>query len=283
MKEKYNIVKKKFSLKRINNAIIYLSILSVFSFLLFQAERLEFIEFSEGAVNIIRNLLITFFSFLIASLFIRFTIKYFLNSFNKIETEQKLLLSKFYSFIVYLIAVFVVLANIGVTIQNLTLIIGIAATGLAFTIREVLINYFAWFMFLTKKPFRIGDHVEIENVEGKIVHIGTFYVFVEQDPQSKDILRVPNKKFLDNPINNLGKAPFTFNLTYNLKEIDIKKLETFENKLIKEIDNELKVELISDQGNIKININGKVNDFVERNKLRTKIIKKLVEIFPLKN
>lgn len=283
MKEKYNIVKKKFSLKRINNAIIYLSILSVFSFLLFQAERLEFIEFSEGALNIIRNLLITFFSFLIASLFIRFTIKYFLNSFNKIETEQKLLLSKFYSFIVYLIAVFVILANIGVTIQNLTLIIGIAATGLAFTIREVLINYFAWFMFLTKKPFRIGDHVEIENVEGKIVHIGTFYVFLEKDPQSKDILRVPNKKFLDNPINNLGKAPFTFNLTYNLKEIDIKKLENFENKLIKEIDSNLKIELISDQGNIKINISGKVNDFVERNKLKTKIIKKLIENFPLKN
>lgn len=258
---------------------------SVIFLILIIANQRHYFDLGENTKIILKNLSIIAVSFLFASLFIKYTNKTFLNYFKNIEAEQKLLLVKSYSFIVYFIAIFIILGNIGVTIQNLTLIIGIAATGLAFTIREILVNYFAWFMFLTKKPFRIGDHIEIDNVEGKVIHIGTFYVLLDETPEDNtDYIRVPNKKFLENSIINLGKSPFTFNVVYPLfREINPKKIDTLETELKKIIKNNFRFELQSSDVSVKIVITGKAKDYNERNKLKTKIIKKLIEEFPFKS
>jgi MscS family membrane protein len=276
---------QKITLKKINYTIMVFLMISVIFLILLIANQRQYFELGENTKIILKNLSIVAVSFLFASLFIKFTNKTFLNYFKNIEVEQKLLLVKSYSFVVYFIAILIILGNIGVTIQNLTLIIGIAATGLAFTIREILVNYFAWFMFLTKKPFRIGDHVEIDNVEGKVIHIGTFYILLDETPEeSSDYIRVPNKKFLENSIINLGKGPFTFNVNYPLhKDLDVNKLNDIEKILKKEVKIKLNFQLITDQTSVKINIMGKAKDYNERNILRTKIIKKLIELIPFKS
>jgi MscS family membrane protein len=272
-------------LARINRTIIFFSILFLVLFLIFIAVKQEYIEINSQTENIIKNLFISVLTLLTASIFIKFTNTRFLNYFKSLQTEQKLLLTKTYSFVIYFFALMFILGSIGVTIQNITLIIGIAATGLAFTIKEILINYFAWYMFLTKKPFRIGDFVEIDNIEGKVIHIGTFYVLLDETPEdSTDYIKVPNKKFLEHSIINLGKSPFTFKIIYPLfREVNIKKLEKIEKEIKSYIKTELKIELISDDLSVKLLIKGKVKSYEERNELRTKIIKKLIEEFPFKS
>ena len=275
----------KIKLRKVNNAIIFLSILSIIILSIVLAHRFSYIILNETALNVLRNLIMVILTLLAASIFLKLTNKLFINSFKNTPIEQQLLLTKFYSFVVYFIAVIIILGSIGLSIQNLTLVIGITATGLAFTIREILINYFAWFMFLTKKPFRIGDHIQLDNIEGKIIHIGTFYVLLDETPEdSSDFIRIPNKKFLEHPILNFGKGPFTFYVNYPLhRDLDVKKIDDFEKRLNKELKNDLNINLITDQNSVKIEIKGKTDNYQSRNKIRTEIIKKLMKEFPFKS
>lgn len=145
-----------------------------------------------------------------------------------VDVEQKLLLTKLYTSLIYLIGTTIVLWLLGVTLQNLAIILGLAATGIAFAIREILISYFVWFMLLTKRPFRISDYIKIGDNEGKVVHIGSFYVFLKPiSYHPKDsLIKVPNKIFLEKDIFNYGhnKYPIILNVPVKFADdIDHKK------------------------------------------------------------
>jgi small-conductance mechanosensitive channel len=52
-------------------------------------------------------------------------------------------------------------------------------------------------LLLTKRPFRISDYIKIGDNEGKVVTIGSFYVFLKPiSYHPKDsLIKVPNKFF----------------------------------------------------------------------------------------
>ena len=156
-------------------------------------------------VEVISAIVIYYF---LAAILLRITIRKVISAFeDNVDIEYTLLLSKMYSLLVYTIATVLSLWKLGVTIQNLAISFGLMGSAIAFTIRDVLVSYLAWFILLTKKPFRIGDYIKIEDYEGRVQHIGTFYVIVDDSPESfDDFIRVPNKLFLEKPIHNYGKG-----------------------------------------------------------------------------
>lgn len=147
------------------------------------------------------------FIYLVASVVVRITAKRFVTVLvDSEDVEHRLILTKLYAFLVYLIATAIVLWKLGLSAQNLTIFLGLATTGFAFAIRDILTSYFVWFMLLTKKPFRIGDFISIGDHEGRVQHIGTFYVVIDDTPDTReDHVRVPNKLFLEKPITNYGR------------------------------------------------------------------------------
>jgi len=146
-----------------------------------------------------------------ASIVVRITAKRFVKILvDSEDVEHRLILTKMYAFIIYLVATAIVLWKLGFSMQNLTIFLGLATTGMAFAIRDILISYFIWFMLLAKKPFRIGDFIRIGEDEGRVQHIGTFYVVLDDSPDTRDdYVRVPNKSFLEKPITNYGRDLIT--------------------------------------------------------------------------
>ncbi len=107
----------------------------------------------------------------------------------------------------FLIATIIALWELGVTASNITIFVGFVATGIALSIRDVITSYLVWFILLTKRPFRIGDYIKIGDDEGRVLHIGTFFVLIDDSPERPDdYVRIPNRIFLEKPVANFGKT-----------------------------------------------------------------------------
>lgn len=122
------------------------------------------------------------------------------------EQEERIFYSKIYGWVLFTIGAFIVLNLFGLSLNNITLFIGIITTGFAFAVRDVLLSFIGWLILLRKKPFRIGDHIRIGDEHGKVVHIGTYYVILDKTSDiPDDFTRIPNRFFLEKSIEKLGK------------------------------------------------------------------------------
>jgi MscS family membrane protein len=168
-----------------------------------------------------------------SSLLLRLTIKRVFVFFE--EPEERIFYTKIYTWTLYGLGVFFILYHFGVSLGNLTLFIGLVATGLAFAVRDVLLSFFGWIILLRKKPFRIGDYIKIENDEGRVIHIGTFHVLIDKTSESpEDFTRVPNRLFLEKSVNIFGKRALQERISIALPE-PLNNWPAFREKLIADI------------------------------------------------
>jgi len=270
-----------------NKAIIIFSVLFLPVLALYLAERWGVLDLPVPVLSVFRFLITAIGLLLGASVFIRFTAKAFRNIFSEVDVEEKLLITKAYGFVIYSLTVLLILYLMGVGISNLTLFLGLITTGLAFAVRDILMSYFAWFMLLTKKPFRIGDYIQIKEIEGKVIHIGTFYVLLDDSPENRDdFIRIPNRIFLEHPLFNFGSRDFTYRIIYPLaegKSIDLDKIrKALQTVSVKETSG-LEWHLDSSPQGLSLVVTGKAQSFRERNHIRTQVLSALAEKVPFKS
>ncbi len=179
---------------------------------------IEILRLPEKFIVITEKLLFVVVVLLIASVILRITIGRFNKIFN--EPEERIFYSKLWNWTVYFISLFVVLFYFGVSLGNITLFLGLMATGFAFAVRDILLSYFGWMVLLRKKPFRIGDYIQIGDDEGKVMHIGTFYVLLDKTYDlPEDYTRVPNRLFLERSIYKLGTENFLEQLSFPITSV----------------------------------------------------------------
>ncbi len=220
--------------------------------------------------------------FFLISVLLRLTIKMFDAWFD--EPEEKIFYKKIYAWSLYSLGIFFVLFNFGVSLGNLTLFVGLIATGLAFAVRDVLISYFAWLVLVRKKPFRIGDYIRIGDAEGKVLHIGTFYVLLDSTGDlQEDYTRVPNKLFLETNINNLGKTIFHERLRLQLSGLPKDKKERCEDlakKVHEIIGQNDHLNVFTDLTNDKLFLRVEyLVGFDQRQKLRSEVVDAVFDTF----
>jgi MscS family membrane protein len=166
--------------------------------------------------NVILTVLVTY---LVTTVVLRLTDAYVYKMLgNELDHEYRIFLTYIYNFLAYMLATAFILYSIGVSASNLTVFLGLATTGIAFAIRDVLLSFLAWSILLTKKPFKIGDAIRIGDDEGKVTDIRTFYVTL--DPGQGDRLyRIPNRTFIEKSILNYGSRQFHDKVRLPLKRV----------------------------------------------------------------
>lgn len=218
---KLNKVKMKFAHEQLNKMILFLMIVMLPIIAVDLAGRQEIVPVPDILLQILEGIIVVLLSFGGATLFVRLTINFIMEQFEGIgQQEERILLSKLYIFLVYVLATVVVFLHMGIGMQNVALFLGLTATGFAFAIREVVLSYIIWFMLLTKKPFKIGDYINVAGQEGQVKHIGMFYVVVDASPYTyADYTKIPNKVFLEKPIRNYGNDKFFSTFELYLKSV----------------------------------------------------------------
>lgn len=158
-------------------------------------------------------------SLLIATIIIRLTGNKVWNMFEKeMEVEQRIIITKLYSISLYTIAFIITFWKAGVSLGDITLFVGLIATGFAFAVRDLLLSFFAWFIILNKKPFQMGDYIQIHEETGLVTRIGTFFFTLEQH-HHEHFLKIPNSLVLSKPIHNLGSGKYREEIKINISSI----------------------------------------------------------------
>lgn len=187
--------------------VAFFAALAGISYLVSYLHRTQVFTIHNDVLTFLRFTLTFALTFFVASILVRVTAPAITRAFDSnVAKEQVLIARKLYTLSIYFVALLFVLWQFGATLESLAVTLGLFATGIAFALREILLSYFVWFILLTKKPFRMGDYIRIGDDEGVVVHIGTFYVVLDDTPERKDdYVRVPNKTFLEKSISNLGR------------------------------------------------------------------------------
>jgi MscS family membrane protein len=139
---------------------------------------------------------------------------------------------EFANFIKELIKVFIMVLIVFAGLRyifhvNITALIaslGIGGLAVALAAQDTLANLLGSFIIYLDKPFRAGDVVETNDIRGTIEHVGFRTTRIRT--MEKSLLTVPNKKLIDNPLNNITlsaarRVRFTVGLTYGTKSAQI--------------------------------------------------------------
>jgi small-conductance mechanosensitive channel len=106
--------------------------------------------------------------------------------------------------------------------------LGLFSAGLAIALKDPLTNFAGWIFILFRKPFVVGDRVQIGENAGDVVDIRIFQFtileignWVEADQSTGRIIHIPNGKVF-----NVAQANYTSGFEYIWNEIQV--LITFE-------------------------------------------------------
>jgi len=109
---------------------------------------------------------------------------------------------------------FIIIAPIWITeLQSMGTFLGLLSAGLAIALKDPISNFFAWIYILIKKPFEMGDRIQIGEVEGDVLNISFFEFsmleiknWVQADQSTGRIIHVPNGLLFTKPVINYNQA-----------------------------------------------------------------------------
>jgi len=108
-------------------------------------------------------------------------------------------------------------------VTSITTMIGFLGAGLTLALHQPISSIAGWMLILIRRPFEVGDRIEIGNVKGDVIDIRLFYTsileignWVEADQSTGRIIHIPNNKVFTEMIIN-----FTQGFKYIWNEIKI--------------------------------------------------------------
>jgi len=131
---------------------------------------------------------------------------------------------KLTSYILWVISIFLIgivwLHNI-----NVGMIFSIVGAGLVISLSELIMNIASWILIMIRKPFEIGDRLEIGEIKGDVVDIGPNFVtmleldgWVSDEQSTGRIVHIPNNLVLKSSSYNYTKG---FNFIWDEIKITI--------------------------------------------------------------
>ena len=112
-------------------------------------------------------------------------------------------MSRLYTIAVLLVVTAALMVNFGVPSGAIATMLGGAGIGLSFATQQISQNFLSGFMLFFNRPFREGDWINANNLEGTVENIGWYYTRIRTFDRRP--LYIPNSVFATNPIENPGE------------------------------------------------------------------------------
>jgi len=97
--------------------------------------------------------------------------------------------------------------------HEITTILGLLSAGLAIALKDPVSNLAGWAFILWRRPFEVGDRIQIGAHAGDVIDLGLFQftlneigAWVQADQSSGRIIHVPNGKVFTDPVANYNKG-----------------------------------------------------------------------------
>jgi len=124
-------------------------------------------------------------------------------SHREMEPPVRMLLVRLIKLLVLLLTLFTVAANLEIRLWPLMAGLGVAGVGVGLAMQGVLSNLVAGLTIIFVKSFRVGEYIQINNVQGQVDTIELFSTTLVHPDRSRVI--VPNRKIVGEILHNYGK------------------------------------------------------------------------------
>jgi len=91
--------------------------------------------------------------------------------------------------------------------------LGLLSAGLAIAMKEPIANFFGWVLILWRRPFSIGERIQIGDFSGDVVDINVFEFsileignWVNADQSTGRVIHIPNGKIFYDPLANFSRG-----------------------------------------------------------------------------
>ncbi|AZQ65126.1 mechanosensitive ion channel family protein [Flammeovirga pectinis] len=150
------------------------------------------------------------------------------NHFNFNEQLSPILKSSL-RILALIIGIGIGLKLLGYNVKNLVAGISVGGLVIAFAAQDTVKNFIGSIMLFTDQPFKVGDYISVDNLDGIVEEIGFRTTKIRTFEDS--VVVIPNSMVSDNKVNNKGKRNFrrymtTISITYNTPR---EKIENFVN------------------------------------------------------
>ena len=103
-------------------------------------------------------------------------------------------------------------------VKNLGIFLGIIGAGVALSMQETLLCVAGWLLLVARRPYDIGDRIEIDGRIGDVIDIGVFQTsmlevgnWVQGDQSTGRMLIIPNSMLVRRAVYNYSKGfPFVW-------------------------------------------------------------------------
>ena len=93
--------------------------------------------------------------------------------------------------------------------SSLTTFLGLVSAGLAIALKDPILNLFGWAFILWRKPFNVGDRIQIDEHAGDVIDLRPFQFvlieignWVDADQHTGRSILVPNSWIFNHPLAN---------------------------------------------------------------------------------
>ena len=120
--------------------------------------------------------------------------------------------------VLYFIAATIAAASLGVNVTSLIAVLSVAGLAVSLALQGALANLASGLVILTTKPFKVGDYVNIDNVEGTVEEITMTYTKIV--PWDQRTVYVPNStvtgsKVMNHTVAGMRRLGTTFSASYD--------------------------------------------------------------------
>ena len=125
---------------------------------------------------------------------------------TKLDSSQHRFIKAILRVLLYFCALMVIASYVGIDVTSLVALISVVSLAISLSVQSVLSNVAGGMMVIGTKPFKKGDYVSVDGLEGSVDEIGVVYTTLHTIDNRKVL--IPNSKVSAATIENfsaLGK------------------------------------------------------------------------------
>jgi len=97
--------------------------------------------------------------------------------------------------------------------QSIATYLGLLSAGIAIALKDIVLNFAGWFFIISRRPFSVGDRIQIGNYAGDVIDTRIFQFtlmeignWVNADQSTGRIIHIPNGMVLSEALANYSKG-----------------------------------------------------------------------------
>ena len=183
--------------------------------------------FATSGINVARALLLWIVGYIVIRLVIVVVQRIFKKS--KMEKVAQGFIVSIIRFALHIILIIMVLQALGVEITGIVAALATAGLAIGLALKDSLGNVASGVILLITKPFKEGDYIKVDGVEGKVKNIKIFTTaLITLDNK---LVVLPNSSVVNNPLTNFSnrktrRVDYTFSVAYESDVELVKKVVT---------------------------------------------------------